>query len=229
MRQFLVFLVCVPVAICALLAINRRLLAIVKRLWGILKKGETPAPLVEGEGPRVLLTCFERDQLTLLQALDLPPPADTAFDTVVRLSADSKVVYLTPALFEEHVSITRALLGVCDGEAEGREVLSVPMYANAEGERVNVPLREARASIAEAVCLLGLDMAVVPLGPERGALIRAELQRLSDTLGSRLIVLKLHTQVVDGWPAASRAKRFEIWSEVFDGLDLCIHDFPGEG
>ena len=165
----------------------------------------------------------------LLQALDLPDPADTAFDTVVCLSADSKVVYLTPALLEEHVSITRAFLGVCDGEAEGGEILSAPMYVNAESERVNVPLQEARASLAEAVYLLGLDMAVVPLGPERGALIRKELQQLSDTLGSRLIVLKLRTQVVDGWPAASRAKRFEIWSEIFDGLNLCIHDFPGEG
>lgn len=186
-------------------------------------------PLVEVEGPRVLLTCFERDQLMLLEALDLPAPADTAFDTVVRLSADNKIVYLTPALLEEHVSITWAFLGVCDGETEGREIVSVPMYANAEDERVNVPLREARNSLVEAVCLLGLDMAVVPLGPERGALIREELQRLSDTLGSRLIVLKLNTQVVNGWPEASRAKRFEIWSEIFDGLDLCIHDFPGEG
>ena len=186
-------------------------------------------PLVEVEGPRVLLTCFERDQLMLLEALDLPAPADTAFDTVVRLSTDNKIVYLTPALLEEHVSITWTFLGVCDGETEGREIVSVPMYANAGDERVNVPLREARDSLVEAVCLLGLDMAVVPLGPERGALIREELQRLSDTLGSRLIVLKLNTQVVKGWPEASRAKRFEIWSEIFDGLDLCIHDFPGEG
>ena len=244
MKQILV-LVCVLSLVFVLL--KRRLLAVVKRFWPKPKKGEPPASLGEemtptpvptppvspkkepspmplgglgGEGT-VLLTCFEQDQLTLLNALGLPSrPADTAFDTVVRLAADSKVVYLTPPLFEDHVSITHALLGL----AAGREIISIPMYTNAEGERLNVPLQEAQSELAEAVCIFGIDIAVVPLGQQRAALIREELQRLKEVLGSRLVLFKLRTQDVESWPAASRTKRYELWSEVFEGLDLCIHE-----
>ena len=58
------------------------------------------APIVvKDTSPCVILTCFELDQPTFLQHLNLlNPTGRVAFDTVVRFSVDSKRVYLTPAL-----------------------------------------------------------------------------------------------------------------------------------
>jgi hypothetical protein len=165
--------------------------------------------------PCLLLTCFEQQQPMFLQALNISDPGYTAFDAVVCLRAAGRVVYLTPPLFDAQAPLTWSVLRMAAGAAEHE---AVPLRTP-DGKRGALSPQDVEV-LAATTCYFGIDLAMTPLEEQIRTDIRTTLQQLQETFGPRLCVLKLHKDVVDGWPSVQRARRLEIWTEIFNGLKI---------
>ena len=173
-------------------------------------------PAKEAPPPCLLLTCFEQQQPLFLEALNIPDPGYTAFDSLVCLQAEGRTVYLTPPLLDTQAPLTWAVLRMAAG-AEADE--AVPILKPPDSKTAALSPKDVQR-LATTTCYFGIDLAMIPLAEQVRTDIRTTLQQLQEILGQRLCLLEIHKDVVDGWSSAQRNRRWEIWTDIFNGLDI---------
>lgn len=172
----------------------------------------------EAQPPCLLLTCFEQQQPLFLEALNIADPGDTAFDSLVCLQAEGRTVYLTPPLLDTQAPLTWAVLRMAVG-AEAHD--AVPILKPPDGKTAALSPKDVqRLRLATTTCYFGIDLAMIPLAEQVRTDIRTTLQQLQEILGQRLCLLEIHKDVVDDWSSAQRNRRWDIWTDIFNGLDI---------
>ena len=189
------------------------------------KKEAQPEKVAQPKPPCLLLTCFEQQQPLFLQALVNSPDQDIAFDRLVCIRAEERMVYVTPPLLDKEASeITWTVLRIAAGADEGHD--AVPILKPPDNKTVTMsPLDIASLRMA-TTCYFGIDLATIPLGEQVRTEIRTALQDLQEILGSRLCVLEIHKDVVESWDEAIRNKRWDIWTDIFTGLEDIRREAP---
>lgn len=180
---------------------------------------KTPPPK-EAQPPCLLLTCFEQQQPLFLEALNIADPGDTAFESLVCLQTEGRTVYLTPALLDRQASLTWSVLRMAAGaEAEAHD--AVPILNPPDSETAPLSPKDVeRLRLAATTFYFGIDLAMIPLAEEVRTDIRTTLEQLQEILGQRLCLLEIHKDVVDDWSSAQRERRWDIWTDIFNGLDI---------
>lgn len=174
-------------------------------------------PAKEAQPPCLLLTCFEQQQPLFLEALNIPDPGYTAFDSLVCLR-EGRTVYLTPPLLDTQAPLTWAVLRMAAGAEEHD---AVPTLKPPDSKKAALSPKDVEClRLATTNCYFGIDLAMIPLAEQVRTDIRTTLQQLQEILGQRLCLLEIHKDVVDDWSSAQRNRRWEIWTDIFNGLDI---------